>query len=426
MQGQQSSIRTKQESVQTRVLRVKNSRIIDIAFLAFLVILSVEYYSSISTYHVPISDGAAYLTNAQNWLLNEPLYQIYRPPLISWLIAGVWAVAGENWQSVQYLSALFGFCAACVAYITLRRTKGTAFALGVVALTMLSPQVFYYTAQILTEALSLFLLLATLYFVKSEKPTHWFLAGISIGLTFASRYPIVLQAGLLAMVESCARRNWQILSRAIAGATPVMSAVILIVFLKTGTFQTALPKDSNFTLLLSPYYLQNSIVAWGWVFLLVPIAFVLRGTYADRYNWSYIAWFVVGMLFWSANATNHDVRYTIQFTPAVFFLALLTLEAFVKNNESLGVFLRRELLFLRFKNKRSTENLAVPAPLPQPKPVASSEASPMPRPSPELITGTTVPVQTRFKTCPNCARQVGVDDRFCDGCGFQISAHPPT
>ena len=360
-----------------------NPRIADIAFLVLLVVLVMKYNSSISTYQVPISDGAAYLTNARNWLTNEPLYQIYRPPLISWMIAGVWAITGENWATVKYLSALFGFASAPVLYLALRRGKGAFFALGVVILTVLNSEVFFYTSQLLTEGLSLFFLLATLYFVKSEKPGYWSLAGVCIGLTFASRYPIALQAGMLALVESFARRNLRILTRAIATAVPAVAAVAIIVFLKTGTFQTALPKDTNFTFLLSPYYLLNSIVAWGWVFLLVPVVLILRSTYVNRYNWVFIAWFVFAFLFWSANSTNFDLRYTIQFTPAVNFLALLTVETLARNNEPISERIRH------FTNR------------------VSSIADKIP--------------DHPLRICTFCGRKLGSNDRYCDSCGRQMS-----
>ncbi len=343
---QEPTITVKEQSVTSGFRRTVNLHIIDIAFLVFLAFLSEQYYSAISTYQVPMWDAAVYLTNARDWLTNLPLSEIYRPPLISWITAGVWAVTGEDWQAVKFLSALFGIGAAVILYFTLRRGKGAPFALGVVVLTMLNPQVFFYSTQLYTESLSLFFALATLYLVKGENMFQWFLAGASVGLTFASRYPIVLAAVVIVLVESYARRNWQILATAISGAIPVVAAVVISVFIKTGTFQTALAKDTVFTILLSPYYLQNSIVTWGWIVLLVPLAFLLRRTYADRYNYAFIAWFGVSMLFWSANAVDQQLRFTIQFSPAVYFLAFLALEAFVKNNQSLRVFLRRELVLL--------------------------------------------------------------------------------
>ena len=327
-------------------LRFLRAHIADVVFVVFLFVLAAQYYSFISAYKVPLWDGAVYLTNARNWLTNTPLFEIYRPPLISWLIAGIWSFTGGNWIYAKPLAAVFTVGAGIILYLTLRGRKGSLFSLGVAVLTMLGPQVFFYGSQILPEGISLFFVLVTLYFVKSEKPIYWFLAGACIGLTFASRYPIIIQAGALAVVESYARRNWRMLARAIVGAVPVMAAVISIVFLKTGAFQTALPKDTVFTLILSPYYIQNSIPAWGWVFLLVPLAFLLRGTYTDRYNYVFIAWFLLSMIFWSANATNLDLRYTIQFTPAVYFLALSALEAFVKASVPFRVLLKKELIFL--------------------------------------------------------------------------------
>ena len=320
------------------------SRKTDIIFLAFLGVLLAGYWFYLSRMQAPLWDGAVYLMNARNWLAGTRLFEIYRPPLISWLIAGVWMFTGENWTFVKPLAAIFATGTAIILYLTLRDRKGGLFALGVTALTMLNAQVFFFSSQIMTETMSLFFAVATLYCVKSEKPTCWLLAGACIGLTFASRYPIAIQSAALAVVESYARRNWRMLTRAIAGAVPVVAAVVLIVFVKTGTFQTALPKDTNLTIFLSPYYLQNSITTWGWIFLLVPLAFVLRGTYSERYNYVFIAWFVLSMIFWSANATNEQLRFAIQFTPAVNFLALLPVASFVKKREPILGFLSRELI----------------------------------------------------------------------------------
>ena len=386
MQVQEHEITVSDKSSKIGFMRFLNSHLVDAVFILFLVFLAEEFYSTISAYQAPMWDAAAYMANARGWLTNAPLFAIYRPPLISWITAGVWAVIGEDWQNVKYLSALLGIGSAPILYFTLRGEKGSLFALGTTVLTMMSPQLFFYSTQLYTETLSLFFLLATLYFAKSEKLAFWFLAGITGALTFASRYPIIFQAAVIVIIESYARRNWKILSMAIAGAIPIVSAVALLMYLKTGTFQTALAKDTSFTLLLSPYYLQNSIVTWGWVFLLVPISLILRSTYVNRYNWVFIAWFVFSILFWSANATNFDLRYTIQFTPAVNFLALLAVAAFAKNNEPFRAFLKREIPF--------TNRL-------------SSIADKIPNRS--------------LSTCTFCGRKLGSNDRYCDSCGRQMS-----
>jgi 4-amino-4-deoxy-L-arabinose transferase-like glycosyltransferase len=305
---------------------------IDIAFGLLMVILFLQYNYYISLNEVPKWDGAAYLNNARSWLSGTPLFQDFRPPLISLLIAGIWVFTGENWQTIQFLQAAFTMGAGILLYVTIRKYKGSLFALGVSALTMLNAQVFIASTQIYTEGLSLFFLVATLYFLKTSKPSNWFLAGIMMGLTFASRYPIILQAVTIFIIETLIRKDWKLPLRTIAAVVPVFMIVIVVLFLKTGTFQVALAKDSNLTLFLSEFYLVNSIDIWGLAFLLVPVAFLFRRTYADKYNYTFIAWFVVALLFWSASTSNHQFRFAIQFTPAVYYLAILAIENIVKSN----------------------------------------------------------------------------------------------
>jgi 4-amino-4-deoxy-L-arabinose transferase-like glycosyltransferase len=259
-------------------------------------------------------------------LTDTPLSQIFRPQLISWFIAGVWTFTGENWEIAKYMQAAFTLGAGVILYLTLRSHKGDLFALGVVALTMLSVQVVVQSTKILTEGVSLFFLVATLYFLKSGKPNHWFLAGIMVGLTFAARYPVVLQAITLFVIESLVRKDWKLSVRAVSTAVPVILIVIFVIFMKTGTFEMALSKDTNFTYILSTFYLEHSIENWGLAFLLLPVAFIFKRTYADRYNYAFIAWFIVALLFWSANSINHQSRFVIQFTPAVYYLIMLAIE----------------------------------------------------------------------------------------------------
>jgi 4-amino-4-deoxy-L-arabinose transferase-like glycosyltransferase len=432
MQDPQPQVTVTPQHSKSRLLHFVNAHVTDAIFLLFLVFLTEQLYSTISTYQAPMWDAAAYLANARAWMASTRLFEIYRPPLISWIIAAVWGVIGENWQNVKYLSAPFAVGSAAILYLILRSKKGAPFALGVATLTMMSPLVFFYSTQLYTETLSLFFLLATLYFTKSERPVFWILAGITGALTFASRYPIFLQAAVIVVIESYARRNWQIIARAVTGATPIVAAVAIAVYLKTGTFQTALAKDTNFTLLLSPYYLQNSIATWGWVFLLVPMAFILRETYVNRYNWVFVAWFVFSLLFWSANATNHDLRFTIQFTPAAYFIALLALERFVKISEPLHLFLSKELLFLGRVSLPPLGRTPMRQSQPEfPSRVASSGLSYRPtayqgpgfqQPPFGLQPSNPRPTQTNWPTdiCPGCGTSTQSDANFCDRCGTPL------
>jgi hypothetical protein len=315
------------------VLALLNMHKIDIVFAIFCIFLVLEYNYYVSITKVPGHDASVYLLNARAWLTNKPLDEPFRPQLISWIIAGIWGVnGGENWLIVKGLQPIFTIGAGVVLYVMLRKYKGSLFAFGVATLTMINGTLFLFSTQIVTEGLALFFLVLTLYFLKTRKENYWFLAGITIGLTFASRYPIVLQALFIFIVESIVSRRPKLAIKTILGATLVIIIVVLAIYLKEGEFHTALAKDTSISLLLSPFYLINSVNIWGFAFLLVPIAFLYRRTYADSFNYTFIVWFIVSLIFWSASSANFQFRFAIQYTPAVYFLSVLAIENIKKSS----------------------------------------------------------------------------------------------
>ncbi len=295
-------------------------------FVVFTGAILVYYSYYISQMAIPTWDGAVYLENARNWLKGEPLIGSYRPPLISWIIAGIWSIFGEDWILAKYVQMMFTVGAGVLLYLTLRAAKGSLFALGVTVLTMLNPQIFFWSTQIITEGFSLFFLTLTLYCLKSKKQYLWFIAGIAMGLTFASRYPIFLPAIVLFIAESIARRNIKLIRNTIVTLVPVIILVVAAVYVKAGEFDVAITRDTRLSPVLSPYYILNSIEIFGPVFLLVTVAFLFRRTYVDNYNYVFIAWFVTSFLFWSAIAENQQARFMGQLMPAAYYLAILAIE----------------------------------------------------------------------------------------------------
>jgi 4-amino-4-deoxy-L-arabinose transferase-like glycosyltransferase len=209
-------------------------------------------------------------------------------------------------------------------YLTLRADKGRVFAFAVTTLTMLNAQVFFWSTQIITEGLSLFFVILTLYLLRGNGRYYWLGAGIAMALTFASRYPVFLQVVVIFIIEAVVRRNVKQIVVAVAGLAAVLTLIVSLVYTKTETFTIAITRDSQVGM-LSTYYLENSLEIFGPVFLLIPVAFLFRKTYADKNNYVFIAWFIVAFLFWSANAENHQARFMIQLMPAAYFLAMLTL-----------------------------------------------------------------------------------------------------
>jgi hypothetical protein len=86
------------------------------------------------------------------------------------------------------------------------------------------------------------------------------------------------------------------------------------------------PTTSAQKLPLSMCSILNSVTIFGSIFLLVPIAFLFKRTYVDRYHYAFIAWFIVSSLFWSADAENQQARFTGQITPAEYYVAVFTIE----------------------------------------------------------------------------------------------------
>ena len=144
--------------------------------------------------------------------------------MLSWLISGIWKLIGENWIITKYIQSAFTVGSGIILYMLIKQYKGSAFAFGVSTLTMVNATVFVYSTQILTEGVALFFLVLTLYLFKG-KENHWFLAGITIGLTFASRYPIIIQALAIFVVESILVKKPRFIIRTILGATLAITIV---------------------------------------------------------------------------------------------------------------------------------------------------------------------------------------------------------
>jgi cellulose synthase/poly-beta-1,6-N-acetylglucosamine synthase-like glycosyltransferase len=312
----------------------------DIAFVFFVAALAINYHLQISQIVFPVWDAAIYLENAQDWLRNETLDAAYRPPLISWIIAGVWSITGEDWTIAKYIQPVFTLGAAVILYLTLKKHKGDFFAFGVTALTMLNPYVLIYSKHILTEGISLFFLVLSIYFLKSENRYSWIFAGIAMGLTFGSRYPVFIVAVVIFLTELITQLNakkLKLFAHTMVGLVPICLLIISAVYIKSGSFTVAIERDTRVSLFLSLFYVENFIQIFGFISLLLPIALLLRRTYIDRYNHAYIAWFIFGFLAWSAISENQQERFMIQITPAVYFLSALAIEDLWKRSKVLTV-----------------------------------------------------------------------------------------
>src|SRR5919204_3902198 len=214
-------------AIQSEFVRVVLSNKFNIALILLIAALAIYYHYYISQMAFPFWDAAIYLKNAHNWLRNEPLEAAYRPQLISWITAGIWSITGEDWTIAKYIQPAFTIAAGVFLYQTLKKYKGDFFAFGVTALTMLNPYVFFWSTQILTEGVSLFFLVLSIYFLKSEKQYSWIFAGIAMGLTFGSRYPVFIMALAFFVTELITRRDAKkLIANTMVGLVPIILLII--------------------------------------------------------------------------------------------------------------------------------------------------------------------------------------------------------
>ena len=159
-----------------------------------------------------------------------------------------------------------------------------------------------------------------------------------MGLTFGSRYPIFLISIVLFLTEMIVRHDAKkrFLANTLIGLVPIALLIMMAVYIKSGSFEVAIESDTQLNLLLSSFYVQNFIPIFGFISLLLPVALLFRRTYVDKYNYVFIIWFVLGFLFWSSISENHQERFMIQLTPAVYFLAVLAIENIWKRSKLLS------------------------------------------------------------------------------------------
>jgi len=118
--------------------------------------------------------------------------------------------------------------------------------------------------------------------------------------------------------------------RALLGILPAVMLVIFVVYLKTGALDFAMAQDTHFGPPLSAYYLNRWADIWGWSFIFIPVAFLFKSTFTDRYNYAFIAWFAISLAFWSANAANHQDRFAIHMLAPAYSIAFIGIENVAK------------------------------------------------------------------------------------------------
>lgn len=297
----------------------------------FIIFLLLKLYL-VFQIEVPCWDSSVYLVNARNMLLGEPLYEEFRPPAISALIASIWAIVGENLTILKPLDTIFTMGSAIMLLLILKR-QGIDHYIALLAtiLFLTSTQVLIWSDYILTHACTTFFALLTVFFLfyqKSRKAVA--LAGVTTSLSFLTRYTTaVILVGIL-MAWVIRHRKFSHVIILFSGALlpliiysiskgmwlhQLLGELVDILFWTAPGPQGVVPPSPL-------YYAIMFFPTFKIMGLLALVALFERATYADRDFRVWIFWLAPAFAFFSLIG-NKQLRFTFEWTPAVAALAAL-------------------------------------------------------------------------------------------------------
>lgn len=310
---------------------VNRERMFDVGLASFLGALFTFKVGMINQIVLPIWDGAIYLTNARNILLGQSLYEWFRPPLLSAMTAIVWLFTGENYIPIKYIQLIFTMLAGVVFYIILKRDMGAPFGFAGTLLLMTSTQILLWSDHILVHGISLFFAVLTVLLWRKYTGKRWLLGGITGSLAILARYPtaIIISAVLLAYTIN--HKKLFLLYGALIG----LFAPLFLVYLYSPSLLVELTtkillKWFGFAGATLPgqegalFYVLNSWKIFGFaIFLALPVL-LLKSTYNEVHSRVWCLWLLMSLAIFSAMG-HKELRFTFEWTPAVAYLATLTI-----------------------------------------------------------------------------------------------------
>jgi hypothetical protein len=306
----------------------------DIAVTVFLGVLLSFKLIMIDQILFPIWDGAVSLINARNLLAGVPLYEWFRPLVLSFITAGIWLFTGENFVIIKYIHLIFTLLTGIVFYILLKKDMGGLFALAGTILLMTSTQVLYWSDHMLVHGISVFFATLNVWLWRKNTAKRWVLGGLSGSLAFLSRYPtgIIIVAVLIAYTITH-KKLFLFYSALIGLLLPLVplyfyspSLLVEVVLALVGHYSglSDVPGSIGADVGTPFFYLLN---AWN-VFkvcsiLAVPI-FFLKTTYSQLKNRVWLFWLGSSFIIYTL-IPNQQLRFTFEWTPAIVYLAMLAI-----------------------------------------------------------------------------------------------------
>jgi 4-amino-4-deoxy-L-arabinose transferase-like glycosyltransferase len=196
-----------------------------------------------------ISDMQAYDRSAMALLNHEPLgvhtserylyhplgSDTYHPPGYYYFLAAIYAVAGHRYWVVRLAQALMDTCTCLLLYHVGRRIAGEPVGLLSAALAAIYPPFIMYTGLLLTETLSMFLLVAAVLLAfrsVEERPWQWAMlagAGVLLGWAALTRSILLVMAPVILLWLVVLARGWPGWATALRCAALLVLPIVLVI-----------------------------------------------------------------------------------------------------------------------------------------------------------------------------------------------------
>jgi len=168
--------------------------------IAVLVVVSFHHRLGIQQTLLPIHDDYTYDTHAKAMLLGEPYPgRYYWPPGMSFFLHATYSLFGTDIKPLLVLISLLG---SALVYLIAKELTGSEIAAATALIfSLIDPDISFYSAQLYSENIYIFLTLAVIYatlkMTKNPSIKYPLIAGLCVGLGL---YQKVYTLGLVACV----------------------------------------------------------------------------------------------------------------------------------------------------------------------------------------------------------------------------------
>jgi len=171
---------------------------------------------------------------AERYLFHPLGSDTYHPPGYCYFLAGLYAIAGHSYLAVRIAQSLLGALTCVGIYFLAKEVFGDTAGLLAAAATAVYPPLIFYTGVLLTETLSMFLLVATVWLLLrySRQPSRYALlslAGLLLGCAGMTRSVLLVTVPFilfwLLLIADC-WPGWPTATRkALALIVPVIAVI---------------------------------------------------------------------------------------------------------------------------------------------------------------------------------------------------------